>query len=231
VISIGVSAVVRRVLDDAPLAIRLGDFDDRNTMRGLALAHVVGVLRQFAVPRVIHDRAVGVLIVHREDRAVAVGEQRHAVVVVAELAFLGGAGAGGGFIELGGVGPQRIAPLRDDMPGIAVRHGDRIQRVGGDRIEAEASGGARGHRRQGGRSHHEGGGAETEASTQKIAPRHGAVHDPLKLRYLGAGIVDLVEFVEGVFRRNGVGHRSLSLLKRAAMGGPQQGCAIAMDGS
>ena len=62
-------------------------------MTGLALADIVGVLGFAGTGAAIDDVAVDVFVVDGEDAPGAVGKQGHAVVVVAEGAFLAGARA------------------------------------------------------------------------------------------------------------------------------------------
>ena len=167
-------AVVRRVLDDGPLAVVAGDLQHGHAVAGLALANVVGVGRLAGALAAEDDAQVHVLVVDREHVAAAVAEQRHAVVVVAEGQLLAGAGAAGLLVELRAAGPQGIAPLGHHVPTVSLGNGDGVEAVGRHRLEAEAAGG--GERREGPRqagAHDERGRGEGRAAAQEAPPGDG----------------------------------------------------------
>ena len=103
--------VIGRALDEVPLIVLALYFDHRHAFAGLGLAHVFEGLRLAAVG--VEVAVVGVFVVDRHQRAVVVageGEQAHAVVVVAELDFLGLGGAVAARVEGRAVLGQGLAP-------------------------------------------------------------------------------------------------------------------------
>ena len=191
----GDAPVVGGVHDDRPLAVVLGDLDDGHPVRGLALADVVGV-RRGSVPRpAIHDLEVRVLVVDREHApAFCVVVQPHAVVVVPEGELLALAAAAGHVVELDRVGPHRLAPLGDDVPVVARSDGDRVEGVGGDRLEPEpVAARPRGGGPEDPRADHEGGSAEGDAGAEEASTRDLPLHQPAEVGLQRARVVDLVE--------------------------------------
>ena len=159
-------------------------------MCGLALAHVVGGLGLPRFPVGEHDVEIHILVVHGEHAAAGIGEQRHAVVVVAEGGLLALPGAARRMVEGGAVRPERIAPTRDHMPAEALRHGDRVEAVGGDGREIEARRpGPRHVRPRRADAQHERGRAEGGATAQKTAPRDRQFGQPLEI---GGGVQPVV---------------------------------------
>lgn len=63
-------------------------------------------------------------------------EEFHAVVVVPHRALLAGPGTASRRIERGRIGPERIAPARDDVPAVTFGKGDRVKRIRGYGLEA-----------------------------------------------------------------------------------------------
>ncbi len=178
----GDTAVVRRILDDPPGAVLLRDLDDGDAVARLALAHVVGGL---GFPRLAvgeHDVEVHVLVVHGEDVLVAVGEQRHAVVVVAVGGLLAFAGAATRMVEGGACRPERIAPAGHHMPAVAVGYGNRVEAVGGDGREIEACG-PRACRvcRHAAGTQHKRGRAAGRGAAKESAPRDRPRGQPLEI--------------------------------------------------
>ena len=164
-------AVVRRVLDDGPLAVRAGDLQHGHAVAGLALAHVVGVPRLAGTGAAEDDAEIHVLVVDRQHVPAPVAEERHAVVVVAERQLLAGSGAAGLLVELHGTGPQGIAPLRHHVPRVSLGNGDRVEAVGGHRLETEAVGAGKSRERlQHPGAHDERRGREGGAAAQESAP-------------------------------------------------------------
>ena len=68
-------------------------------MRGFTFAHVVRVLRQLGPAVGIYIGAIYELVIDREDVLILISEKHHAVAVIAEGAFLAGAGSTTGGIE------------------------------------------------------------------------------------------------------------------------------------
>ena len=170
-------------------------------MARLALADIVGIARLAGTRATVDDAPVDVLVVHREDASVAVGEQRHAVVVVAEGELLARAGAARGLIERDRVRPHGIAPPRDDVPAVLPRHRHGVEAVGGNRLEPEAPGrGAGRERRHAAGAHHERGSAERNAATKESAPRHRILGEGLEIGPCRARFVHFINFAE----RNGL---------------------------
>ena len=151
-------------------------------MGGLALAHIVGGLGPLRGPVGERDIEVRVFVVHREHAAAFMGEERHAVAVVAEGGLLARAGAARRMVECGATRPERIAPAGHHVPVEAVGNGDRVEAVGGDGREVEARHpGPRRKRCHAAGSHNERARAECSAAFQKAAPRERAVGPPFEI--------------------------------------------------
>ena len=202
----GDPAVPGRVDDDRPATVGAGDLDDRHAVAGLALAHVVGVLRLSDAGAAVDDLAVDVLVVHGEDAQAAGVEQGHAVVVVAEGALLAGAGAARGLVERLRVRPHGIAPPGNDMPTVARRHGHGIADVGGNRFEGHAcrcgargrrsDRGARGNRSNSAGARDERGGSECDAAAEKRAARDRSLGEAFEIGWPRSRIVSVIDVID-----------------------------------
>ena len=206
----GDAAVVLRVEDDLPLVAVLTDVDHRGAVRVLRLQHLVGGPRghEVGAEQVL---VVAVLVVHHQQaflaRLAVNREEVHAVVVVADLARLFGAGVGAVRLPHRRVGEQGIAPGREGLRAVAFGNDDGVAAGGGDRREADLRRGARtvvaiagahvlvrlGRGLGGERRREEGGGAEAEAALQEAAARHHAVHDALEVLVVGKVAGQVVE--------------------------------------
>ena len=174
--------VVGRVPDDRPATAPLRDLDDRHPVPGLALAHVVGGP---GLAPGVDDRAVHILVVDDKHVPAAIGEQRHAVIVVAEGAFLALPGAARLRVEVGPVRPHRIAPSGDDVPAVTLWDRNRIQRVGGNGIEPEpVAAGERRQRLQRAGAGDEGSGAERHSAKQS-PPRESPFRQTFEIGLFG----------------------------------------------
>ena len=194
------AAVERRILHDLPFAVRLRDFHDGDAVGRLALAHVVRVLRLHRIAHAIGDRSVGIFVVDRQDAAPAGREQGHAVGIVAERQFLGGAGAAGRRIEGFALAPQRIAPAHDDVPAVSLRHAHRVLGAGGDRLERQTA--ASGARLAGGQRRctaQERARADGDDAAQKAAAGYGVFDHPVESGLFRPRIVNFVEPIEREF--------------------------------
>ena len=130
------------------------------------------------------------------------GEERHAVVVVAEGKLLALPGAAGHVVELDPVRPHRLPPLGDDLPVVSRGDGHRVEGVGRDGLEIEGVAG--GTRREGperASAGYEGRRAKGDAAAEETAPRDGPLHEPAEIRLQRTRVVDLVELVEGELAR------------------------------
>lgn len=132
------AAVVARALNELPLAVPALHLDHRHTFAGQCLAHVFGRLWHATVR--VEVAVVGVFVVDRHQRAVAVVgefEQAHAVVIVAELHFLGGGGAIAARIEGRAVLVQRLAPTDQHRGLVALGQADDVGGRGGNALETQ----------------------------------------------------------------------------------------------
>ena len=68
----------------------------------------------------MENAEVHVFVVDREDMPSVGVEEFHAVVVVPHRAFLAGPGAASRLVERGRIGPERVAPARDDVPAVSL---------------------------------------------------------------------------------------------------------------
>ena len=191
----GDAPVEGRIDNRPPAAVRHPDLEDADAVAGLALAHVVGVLRQAGGAVAVDDRAVHIFVVDGEHGPAVREEAGHAVIVVAEGALLAGAVAARGVVERLAVGPERIAPGDDIVPGEAGRHGHRVQAVGGDGLEAEAAHAGRMRRTEGAQAEKGAG----RAKRRRAAEEAPAGDDALEPGRLVARVVQFVEFVEREF--------------------------------
>ena len=191
----GDAPVEGRVDHRPPAAVLHRDLEDADAVAGLALAHVVGGLRQAGGAVAVDDPPVHIFVVDGEHGPAIDEEGGHAVIVVAEGAFLAGAGAARRMVERLAVGPERVAPGDDIAPGEARRHGHRVQPVGGDGLEAEAAR-ADGLRRAERAQAEEGAG---RAKRRRAAQEAAAGNHALEAGRLAAGVVQFVEFVEREF--------------------------------
>ncbi len=121
--------VVRRTLNEVPLIVLALDLDHRDAFAGLSLVHIFERLRLAAVGEQV--AVVGVFVVDRHQCAVVVAgerEQAHAVIVVAELDFLG----------LGGAVAARVEGRTDQhRTGVAGWQAQAVAGGGGDAVEAQ----------------------------------------------------------------------------------------------
>ena len=201
----GAGDLHRRVRGDAPIEGRIEhrapgaflhlDLEDADAVPGLALAHVVGILRQAGVAVAVNDRPVHKLVVDGEHGPAVGKEGGHAVIVVAEGPFLAGAGAARRMVERLRPGPERVAPGDDIVPGEARRHGHRVQAVGGHGLEAEPARAGR----MGGPERAQAEKGAGRAKRRRAAQKPAAGNHALEAGRLVARIVQFVEFIEREF--------------------------------
>ena len=197
-------AVVVRVFDDRPFAFLPGDLHHRHPVRRLALSHVVCGRGLSPALAAVDDVHVHVFVVDGEDVLAPGLEERHAVVVVAEGEFLARARAARRVVELGSSRPHGVSPPGDDVPVVALGRGDRIERIGGRGLEAEAvRTGKGGERVDAARAHDERRRGERCAPAQEPTPGYHLVHQLFKIGRLRPRIVDLVELIRREFLMRG----------------------------
>ena len=162
-------------------------------MGGLALAHIIGVLRRTRCAIAVHDGAVGVFMIDCQNAAPLPGEERHAVVVVTHRALLTRTGAARERIKRRAVAPERIAPSRNHLPAVSFGNGHSIKTVrrNGRKLQSTACARGRGTRAEGRNTRNKSRRPRCEAYSQKMAAAQRLLTEDFKiggLERLGADV-------------------------------------------